>query len=341
MKNQNNYRFKVVITDHDYGSFEPEKEELNKIGAEVVTGQCKTEDEVIEIAKDADGLLVEYANITRRVIESLKKCKVIARYGIGVDNIDIEAATEYGIIIINVPKYCIDEVSDHTVALMLSCVRKIVLFNNAVKKGIWDFKIAKPIFRLKNMKLGLVGYGSIARMFSEKAKTFGLKVIAYDPYVDSSTMAQADVEKVDLDFLLGVADIISLHLPLTKETKHLISEREIKLMKKNACIINTSRGPLINEKDLYRALKEKWISGAAIDVTETEPIDQNNDLLKLDNIIITPHVSFYSEESLIDLQRNTARGVAQILMGEMTPSILNKSVIEKENYRNKEKNDKA
>ena len=154
-------------------------------------------------------------------------------------------------------------------------------------------------------------------------------------------MAQADVEKVDLDFLLGVADIISLHLPLTKETKHLISEREIKLMKKNACIINTSRGPLINEKDLYRALKEKWISGAAIDVTETEPIDQNNDLLKLDNIIITPHVSFYSEESLIDLQRNTARGVAQILMGEMTPSILNKSVIEKENYRNKEKNDKA
>lgn len=329
MTDRKNYTFKVVITDHDYGSFEPEKEELNKIGAEVVLGQCKTEDEVIEIAKDTDGLLVQYANITRRVIASLKKCKVIARYGIGVDNIDIEAATEYGIFIINVPHYCIDEVSDHTIALMLACFRKIEVLNNAVKKGVWDFKIAKPIFRLRNMKLGLVGFGNIARMVSQKAQTFGLKVIAYDPYVDSSTMAQADVEKADLDFLLAEADIISLHLPLTKETKHLISGREIKLMKKNACIINTSRGPLIKEKDLYRALNERWISGAAIDVTEIEPIDLDNDLLKLDNIIITPHVSFYSEESLIDLQRNAARGVAQVLKGEIPSYIVNKEVLKK------------
>jgi D-3-phosphoglycerate dehydrogenase / 2-oxoglutarate reductase len=167
--NKKTYKFKVVITDAEYESFEIEKEELNKIGAEVVLGQCKTEDEIIKIAKDADGLLVQYDSITRRVIESLQKCKVIARYGIGVDSIDIEAATEHGICIVNVLKYCIDEVSDHTIALALACVRKIVMLNNAVKKGIWDFKIAEPIFRLRNMKLGLVGFGNIARMVSHKA----------------------------------------------------------------------------------------------------------------------------------------------------------------------------
>ncbi len=329
MTDQKDYKFKVVITDHDYGSFEPEKEELNKIGAEVLLCQCKTENEVIEMAGDADGLLVEYANISKRVIASLNRCKVIARYGIGVDNIDIQAATEYGISIINVPHYCIDEVSDHTIALILACVRKVELLSHTVKKGIWDFKIAKPIFRLRNMKLGLVGFGNIARVVSQKAQVFGLKVIAYDPYIDSSVMAKNNVEKVDLDSLLTKADIVSLHLPLTKKTKYLLSEKEIKLMKKYAWIINTSRGPLIREKDLFRALKEKWIAGAALDVIETEPVDPANNLLKLDNIIITPHVSFYSEESLIELQRYAARGVAQVLMGETpTPaSLVNKEVL--------------
>jgi len=326
MIDKKTYKFKVVITDAEYESFEIEKEELNKIGAEVVLGQCKTEDEIIKIAKDADGLLVQYDSITRRVIESLQKCKVIARYGIGVDSIDIEAATEHGICIVNVLKYCIDEVSDHTIALALACVRKIVMLSNAVKKGIWDFKISKPIFRLRNMKLGLVGFGNIARMISHKAQAFGLNVLAYDPYISSSVMIQNNVKKVNLQDLLAEADIISLHTPLTKTTKYMFTEKEFKLMKDTAFIINTGRGPLIKEKDLYRALKEKWIAGAALDVTEKEPIDSNNDLLKLDNIIITPHVSFYSDESLKDLQRNAAKGVAQVLKGEIPSSIVNKEV---------------
>lgn len=331
MTNKKTYKFKVVITDAEYESFEIEKEELNKIGAEVVVGQCKTEDEIIKIAKDADGLLVQYASITRRVIESLQKCEVIARYGIGVDSIDVEAATEHGICIVNVPIYCIDEVSNHTIALALACVRKVVMLNNAVKKGIWDFKISKPIFRLRNMKLGLVGFGNIARMVSHKAQAFGLSVLAYDPYISSSDMTQNNVKKVNFEDLLAEADIISLHLPLTKTTKYMFTEKEFKLMKNTAFIINTSRGPLIKEEDLYKALNEKWIAGAALDVTEKEPIDSNNNLLKLDNIIITPHVSFYSDESLKDLQRNAAKGVAQVLKGEIPSSIVNKEVLKKIN----------
>jgi len=301
------YKYKVVITDAEYKSFDLEKEELNKVNAEVIVGQCKTEDEIIQIAKDADGLIVQYASITRRVIESLKKCKVIARYGIGVDSIDVEAATEHGICIVNVPEYCLDEVSDHTMALALACARKVVMLNNAVKKGIWDFKISMPIFRLKNMKLGLVGFGNIARMVSCKAQAFGMSVIVYDPYISSSVVTQKNVKKVYLEDLLKEADIISLHLPLTKETKYMFAEKEFKLMKNTAFIINTGRGPLIKEKDLYRALKEKWIVG-----------------VKLDNIIITPHVAFYSDESLRDLQRSAAKGVAQVLKGEIPSSVVNR-----------------
>jgi len=253
------YKYKVVITEAEYKSFDLEKEELNKVDAEVIVGQCKTEDEIIQIAKDADGLIVQYASITRRVIESLEKCKVIARYGIGVDSIDVEAATEHGICIVNVPEYCIDEVSDHTMALALTCVRKVVMLDNAVKKGIWDFKISAPIFRLKNMRLGLAGFGNIARMVSLKAQAFGLNVVAYDPYIPSSVMNKINVKKVNLDDLLKEADIISLHLPLTKETKYMFAEKEFKSMKNTAFIINTGRGQLIKEEDLYKALSKKWI----------------------------------------------------------------------------------
>ncbi|TFB08323.1 C-terminal binding protein [Candidatus Atribacteria bacterium MT.SAG.1] len=327
MANKKNYKFKVVITDAEYKSFDLERKELEKADADLLVCQCKSEDEIIEAAKDADGLIVQYASITRRVIESLKKCKAIARYGIGVDSIDIEAATEHKIYIVNVPEYCLDEVSDHTIALALACVRKVAMLDNAVKKGMWDYKISTPIFRLRNMKLGLVGFGNIARMVSHKAQAFGLSVIAYDPYISSSVMAQDNVRKVNLEVLLAEADIISLHLPLTKDTKYMFTEKEFKLMKDTAFIINTGRGPLIKEEDLYKALSANWIAGAGLDVAEKEPIDPNNNLLKLNNIIITPHVAFYSEESLRDLQRSAAKGIAQALKGEIPSSLVNKEVL--------------
>jgi D-3-phosphoglycerate dehydrogenase len=297
MANKKNYKFKVVITDAEYKSFDLERKELEKADADLLVCQCKSEDEIIEAAKDADGLIVQYASITRRVIESLKKCKAIARYGIGVDSIDIEAATEYGIYIVNVTKYCIDEVSDHAITLALACVRKIVML----------YKIATPIFRLKNKKFGLVGFGSIGRMVVRKAQAFGFSVLAYDPYVSSSVMRENNVEKMELEDLLRESDVISLHLPLNKYTKYI--------------------GSLINEEDLYNALNEKWIAGAGLDVLEEIPINSDYKLFKLGNLVITPHAAFYSEDSLRDLQRIAAVGVAQVLKGEIPSFLVNKEVL--------------
>ncbi|MCK4447117.1 MAG: C-terminal binding protein [Candidatus Marinimicrobia bacterium] len=327
MSNKKDYKFKVVITDAEYKDFDLERKELEKVNADLSVCQCKSEDELVEATKDADGLLVQYANINRNVIKSLKKCKVIARYGIGVDTIDIQAATEHNICIVNVKGYCLDEVSDHAITLALTCIRKVVLLNNAVKKGIWDYKIATPIFRLKNKKFGLVGFGSIGRMVVRKAQAFGFSVLAYDPYISLSVMRENNVEKMELEDLLKESDVISLHLPLNKYTKYIISKKELKLMKKTAFLINTSRGSLINEEDLYNALNEKWIAGAGLDVLEEIPINSDYKLLKLGNLVITPHAAFYSEDSLRDLQRIAAVGVAQVLKGEIPSFLVNKEVL--------------
>jgi len=329
MSNKKDYKFKVVITDADFKDFDIERKELEKINASLSVCQCKSEDELIEATKDADGLIVQYANMNRNVIKSLKKCKVIARYGIGVDTLDVQAATEHNICIVNVQEYCLDEVSNHAITLALACMRKVVLLNNAVKNGIWDFKIAIPIFRLKNRKFGLVGFGNIAKKVARKVQAFGFSVLAYDPYISSSVMIEYNVKKMELEDLLRESDVISLHLPLNENTKYIISKKELKLMKETSFLINTSRGYLINQEDLYNALNEKWIAGAGLDVLEEIPTNSDDKLLKLDNLIITPHAAFYSEESLRDLKRIAALGVAQVLKGETPAFLLNKEVLEK------------
>lgn len=326
--NKKNYKFKVVITDADFADFSLEQEELEKINAKLEVCQCKSEEELIEKTKDADGLLVQYADINRHVIESLEKCKVIARYGIGVDTLDIQAATEHNICIVNVRDYCFDEVSTHAMTLALACIRKITLLNDSVKKGTWDVKIARPIYRLVNKTFGLIGYGSIGKVVARKAQAFGFNVISYDPYISAEIMREHHVEKVELEQLIETSDVISLHLPLNENTRNVISEKELKMMKETAFLINTSRGGLINEKDLYRALTEKWITGAGLDVLEKESFDPNNELLKLDNLIITPHAAFYSEDSLNDLQRMAAKGIAQVLEGKVPTFLVNKEVLE-------------
>ena len=331
MSNKKDYKFKVVITDADFNDFNIERKELEKVNANLSVCQCKSENELIEATKDADGLIVQYANINSNVIKSLKKCKVIARYGIGVDTLDVQAATEHNIYIVNVQEYCLDEVSNHAITLALACIRKVVILNNAVKNGIWDFKIAKPVFRLKNRKFGLVGFGNIARKVARKAQAFGFNIISYDPYISSSVMSECNVEKVELEDLLRESDVVSLHLPLNKHTKYIISKKELKSMKETAFLINTSRGPLINQEDLYNALNEKWIAGAGLDVLEEIPTNSDHKLLKLDNLVITPHAAFYSEESLRDLKRIAAVGVAQVLKGETPSFLLNKEVL-KGNY---------
>ena len=321
-----NKRPKVVITDCDHPFVEIERAILSEINPEFLLAYCNTEDEVIETARDADGIINQYAPITRRVIESLKRCKVIARYGVGVDNIDVEAATEYGIIVANVPDYCVDEVSTHTMALILVCARGITLLDRKRRDKKWDFTLAKPLFRTQGKTLGLFGLGRIAKMVAQKALGFEFKVIAFDPYVSE---ANSKIEMVALKRLLSDSDFLSIHVPLTDQTRHSFSENELRTMKKTSYLVNTSRGPIVDEKALYVALKEKWIAGAALDVMEKEPPDWEDPLLKLDNIIITPHISFYSEESYVELKTKVAESVRAVLKGELPRAMVNPQVIKR------------
>jgi len=311
---------KIVITDCDHPSVEIEKEVLKVIPHELVEADCQKEEDVINIAQDAVALINQYAPITNRVIESLKECKVIVRYGVGVDNIDVEAAKKHGIIVANVPDYCIDEVSTHTMALALNCARKITLLDKNIQHQKWDFSKAKPIFRTLGKTFGLLGLGKIARAVARKAIGFGFNVIAYDPYISEVNLK---IKLVPFHQLLEDADFISIHAPLTNKTRYLFSEKEFSAMKKNAYLINTARGSIIDEKALYKALKEKWIAGAALDVMENEPPKWDSSLLKLDNLILTPHISFYSEDSYIELKTKVAEAVIAVLKGKQPLSIVN------------------
>ena len=319
-----NKKFKIIITDCDHPSVEIEKKILSEINPELTLETCKTEEDVIAVASDADGIINQYAPFTRKVIKSLNRCKIIARYGVGVDNIDIEAATEQHIIVANVPDYCLDEVSTHALGLILASARKIIFLDRKVRERTWDFKIAKPLFRTQGKILGLFGLGRIARMVAQKALGFGFKVIAFDPYVSE---ANSKIEMVTLKRLLPDSDFLSIHVPLTDETRHSFSENELRTMKKTSYLVNTSRGPIVDEKALYVALKEKWIAGAALDVMEKEPPDWEDPLLKLDNIIITPHISFYSEESYVELKTKVAESVRSVLQGELPRAMVNPQAV--------------
>lgn len=318
---------KVYVTDYEYATLEPEKRELNKIGAIMIPKQCKTEEDVIRECKDASGLIDQYAPITRKVMESLPDLKVVGRYGVGVNTIDVDAATELGIQVLNVPDYCMDEVSNQAISLMLACHRKLNILNSQVHHNGWDYKIAKPIHRLQGQTLGLLGFGRIPKMVAQKAKAFGLNIIAYDPYVTPEVGLQYNVTILPLKDVLQKADIISVHVPLTKDTENLLNEQTLSWMKPEAIVINTSRGPLIDEKALYHALKDKKIGYAGLDVTVQEPIQKDNPLLTLDNVIITPHVAWYSEEAELELKTKVAQGVADVLSGKNAKYLVNRAVL--------------
>lgn len=325
---------KVYVTDFEFSDLKYEEKVINEVGAELIGVQCKTENEIIEKCKDAVGLINQYAPIGRKVMESLPNLKVIARYGVGVNTIDIPAATELGICVANVPDYCMDEVSDHAMALLMACARKVVLMNNEVKKGNWDFKVSIPIYRFRGQNLGLISFGKIAQALAKKARVFGLNLLVFDPYIPESVVKQYDAKLVSLEELLKESDYISVHAPLTKETKHLISEKELQMMKKSAFIINTGRGPVIDEKALIKALQEGWIAGAGLDVLEVEPAASDNPLLKMDNVVVTPHAAWYSEQAEVELRTKTAKGVAEVLQGYFPKYLVNKDVREKLSLKN-------
>ena len=313
----------VVITDHVFPSLEIEQELLGAIGATVVSLQARSEVDLLDAVTDADALLVCYAPVTDRVIRRMTRCRIIARYGIGVDNVDLGAATAKGIVVTNVPDYCVDEVSDHALALLLACARRIPALAGRVRSGRWDARDAAPMHRLRGQTLGLVGFGKIPRRLADKACALGLEVMAFDPYVAGEEMEARGVQKTSLHGLLARSDFVSVHAPLAPETRGMIAEAQLRAMKRSAYLINTARGPLVLESALLRALEEEWIAGAALDVLQHEPPAADHPLQRFANVILTPHVAFYSEESVQELQRKAAEEVVRALSGRPPRSPVN------------------
>lgn len=307
---------KVVVTDIAFDAYEEEKKIFAENGIELIITDNQTEDDIIEAAKHADGLLNANVHITKKIIESLPNLKVISRYGIGYDTIDVKAATSNKVYVTNVPDYCVDEVSDHALTLVLSSSRKIISMNDQLKKGkhINAFDLA-PIRRFNTQTVGLVSFGNIAKKLCRKLQAIGFNVIAYDPFCGEFEEKEYGIQLVSFEELLRTSDIISIHSPLVKETYHLFDEGALDLVKKDVIIVNTSRGPVIKEKALIEALQEKRVAGAALDVFELEPIGPNNPLLNQDNVILTPHAAYYSDESISELKHKAAKNIVDVLKG--------------------------
>jgi D-3-phosphoglycerate dehydrogenase / 2-oxoglutarate reductase len=308
----------VLITDHVFPSVQLERKVLEAAGLtlEEVKPPCKTEDEVIQRCAGADALIVQWAPITRRVFEALPRVRGVVRYGIGVDNIDIKAAKDIGRMVSNVPNYCQEEVSDHTLAMIISLGRRIPQDHNQIVHGGWGVGPFLPLPAFSDLTLGLIGFGSIARKVSEKAKPFRFKQIAYDPVAKDEIFKQAGVEKVELADLLSRADIISLHCPLLPATQHMINAASIAKMKAGVLLINTARGPLVDEKDLVTALKAGKILGAGLDVFEKEPLPVDSPLRSLPNVILTSHAASVSLRAVEQLQTKAAEAARDIVLGK-------------------------
>jgi D-3-phosphoglycerate dehydrogenase len=317
----------VAVTDYVFSSLEPEQRVLAPLGVELRSQQCRSEEEIIALAREADAVLNCYAKMTARVIENLSRCKIIARYGIGVDNVDLAAATKARILVTNVPDYCVDEVSDHALALFLALARKIVSADAGVKSGTWSVTAHAEIRRLRGLTLGLIGFGKIAKALASKAQTLGMKLLVHDPYLEPTTISRHGAEAVTLEKLLAEADAISIHVPLSSETHNLIGQRELARMKPSAFLINTSRGGIVDEQALAVALREGRLGGAALDVLSAEPPPPDHPLRQAPNMILTPHLGFYSRESVIELQTKAAEEVARALKGQPPRSPVNREVL--------------
>jgi D-3-phosphoglycerate dehydrogenase / 2-oxoglutarate reductase len=306
----------IAITDSPFPSLELAKKALARLDPEYRMAASPSADDILAVARDADAILVTYAKLPGELLRQLTRCKAIGRFGLGVDNIDLPAAKALGIAVNYVPDYCLHEVSDHAMALLLALARKVTLANKLVQAGRWEVPPLVPLRRLEGQVLGLVGFGNIPRMVAPKAKAFGLEVLAHDPYVNNEAFIAAGVEGVSFDDLLARSDFISVHAPLLPATRGLMNAAAFAKMKKGAFVINTARGPLVDEAALVAALDSGKLGGAALDVVETEPLPKDSPLLGRDNVILTPHTAFYSVEALEELQSKCASDVARVLSGE-------------------------
>ena len=319
---------KVLVTDYVWPDLEPERAILDPLGVELVVAPDGGEETLAGLARDAEGILTCFAQVTPMVLRAAARMKVVARYGVGVDNIAVEAATDLGIVVTYVPDYCVDEVSDHVMALLLAFNRRVVLFDKITKLDGWgSVELNLPMTRLRGLTVGVVGFGRIGRVTARKARAFGLQVLASDPFVDSTLVRQEGGRLVDLETLLTESDFVTLHSPLNADTCGMIGEAELKLMKEAAFLINCARGPLIDEQALVGALREGSIAGAGLDVLESNHPPADHPLFAMDNAIISPHVAFYSPESTRELQRRATESVVRVLEGHLPENVYNREVI--------------
>ncbi|WP_031518596.1 C-terminal binding protein [Streptomyces sp. NRRL F-5123] len=312
----------VLIADSDFGDVDIERAIIEGAGFRLSAAQCKSEDEVIERGREAGGVLTQYAHVGSRAIDALTRCRVIARYGTGVDIVDVDAATRRGIQVTNAPnEWCAEEVADHAVALWLAAARKICRYDRATRTGEWHWKTGQPVHRLRGQVLGLLAFGSIARLIAERAKAFGLEVWAHDPYLGESVIRSSGVRPVSFDELVEGADYVVIQTPLTPQTRHTFDHATLRRMKPTAVLVNTARGPIVQDAALHQALTEGWIAGAALDDIEEEPAkvrgwQPTNPLFELPNVIVTPHAAYYSEEAVTTVRSIAAEEAVRVLSGK-------------------------
>jgi D-3-phosphoglycerate dehydrogenase len=305
--------FRVAVADARFGSYREEERVLREVGAELVMHDIKSDEEAIKALGGVDGILLNLYPLNARVIKRLRKCKIISRYGVGYDNVDVEAATTQGIWVSNVPDYAYEDVSDHALGLLLDCVRKITIKDRRIRRGDWNLHDKFRCHRIKDKILGLIGYGGIARALHRKVSGLGLaKILVYDPYIDREYIRDCGGNPCDFETLLKESDFITIHAPLTKETRRMIGAKQLETMKEDAILINTSRGPLVNEAALIKALQEQSIGCAGLDVFESEPLPKDSPLKRLDNVVLTDHAGWYTEESFVELKTKAAQNIAEV-----------------------------
>jgi len=315
---------KVAVTDYTFESLDVEKGILEPLGCELVARQCKTRDELIALTHDADEVIVQFAPVDASVIDAMERCNVIVRYGIGVDNVDLDAAAARNVPVCNVPDYCIDEVADHTLSMILAATRQTVPCANAVRAGQWLRPVPLESMRaLNDMTVGVVGFGRIGREVAARLSGFKCSILVHDPLVEESTVRDAGSEPATLEALLRAADLITLHCPSTEQTRHMINAASLARMKKGAILVNTSRGTLVKTDDLVAALQSGQVAAASLDVADPEPVPADSPLLKMDNVVITSHIASSSVRAVHALRTTAAEIVACAVRGEKLPNVVN------------------
>ena len=319
---------RVLITDYVWPSVEPERVVLAAGGAEIIVAPNGDEDTLVELAKDVDGILTCFAKVTERVVRAAEKCVVIGRYGVGVDNIDVDTATELGIAVTYVPDYCIPEVSDHVMAMLLAWNRRIVFFDRATKtKGWGTAGLGMRIMRLEGKKLGIVGFGRIGRAVADRARAFGLQVLVADPFITAEAAQDAGAVKMELPELLAESDFVTLHSPLIPQTQGLMGKDEFAAMRPDTFLINAARGGLIDEDAMYDALTSGQIAGAGLDVLVDLDPPLDHRISQLPNVIVTPHTAFFSQEAVLELEERAAGEVVSVFQGKMPDNLVNPGVL--------------